>query len=136
MIRAVPKHVLDIKTQTILDDYGKFFREFPDVSAVEEEPFWLWFRSFGHPGLKPETLEFYREIVRQIQQPVPEELEAGLMARLVAADTASQLATLLERWNEGDEIDLGSELRATVERFELDTNRKVRTPWVQDDIGD
>ena len=128
--------MLDIKTQTILDDYGKFFREFPDITAVDEEPFWLWFKSFGHPGLKPETLDYYREIIKNIQVPVPPELEDGLMARLVAADTASKLASLLEKWNEGEEIDLGSALRSTVEQFELDTNRKVKTPWVQDDIGD
>ncbi|MGX7894956.1 AAA family ATPase [Tsuneonella sp. HG222] len=132
----MPKHTLDIKTQTLLDDYGKFFREFPDVQAIDEEPFWLWFKSFGHPNLKPDTLDYYREIVRQIQQPVPEDLEAGLMGRLVAADTAHRLTNMLERWNEGEELDLGSTLRATVEQFELDTNRKVKTPWVRDRISD
>lgn len=132
----MPKHTLDIKTQTILDDYGKFFREFPDVAAIDEEPFYLWFKSFGHPSLKPDQLDYYREIIRQIQKPVPPELESGLMARLVAADTAHKLAQLLERWNGGEEMDMGSALRATVEQFELDTDRKVRTPWVQDDIND
>lgn len=134
--RAVPKHTLDTKTQTILDDYGKFFREFPDVTAIEEEPFFLWFKSFGHPNLKPETLDFYREIIRQIQKPVPLDLEAGLMGRLVAADTAHKLTDLLEKYNEGEEVDLGSCLRTVVEQFELDCNRKVKTPWVKDDIGD
>lgn len=58
------------------------------------------------------------------------------MARLVAADTASKLQDLLQAYMEGEEVDLGSALRATVEQFELDTNRKVKTPWVQDDIND
>lgn len=59
-----------------------------------------------------------------------------MMARLVAADTALQLTAMLERYNEGEEINLGSVLRDTIDRFETDTNRKVKTPWVQDDIGD
>lgn len=132
----MPTHTLDVKTQTILADYGKFFREFPDVTAIEEEPFWLWFKSFGHPTLKEDVLDYYRQIIRQIQQPVPEELEAGLMDRLVAADTAHKLTEMLEKFNEGEEIDLGSGLRTVVEQFELDRNRKVKTPWVKDDIGD
>lgn len=58
------------------------------------------------------------------------------MGRLVAADTASKLVTIVERFNEGDEIDLGAAMREIVERFEADCDRKVKTPWVRDDIND
>jgi replicative DNA helicase len=132
----VPAHVLDLKTQTILDDFGKFFREFPDTKEIQEEPFWLWFRSFAHPKLNDDQRALYKGLLAQIQHPVSPEIEQGLMARLVAADTATRLVTIVEKFNEGEEIDLGSALRSTVERFELDTNRKVKTPWVRDDIND
>lgn len=134
--RTIPKHVLDAKSVVILDDFGKFFREFPDVASIEEEPFWLWFRSFGHPKLNDEQRAFYKTFLAKVQEPVSPDLEDGLMARLVAADTSSKLVALVEKFNEGEEIDLLSELRSTVERFELDTNRKVKTPWVRDDITD
>lgn len=128
--------MLDIKTATILDDFGKYFREFPDTAAIEEEPFWLWFRCFAHPKLTDEQRALYQGLLKQVQAPVSPELEAGLMTRLVAADTASKLVTLVEKFNEGEEIDLGARLRDTMEQFELDTNRKVKTPWVKDDIND
>ncbi len=134
--RSVPKHTLDVHTQTLLDDYGKFFREFPDASAIEEEPFWLWFKSFAHPTLNEERRTYFRSVIGQIQQPVSPEIEAGLQARLVAADTAHKLTTTLEQWNEGEEIDLGSKLRTIVEQFDMDCDRKVKTPWVKDDIND
>lgn len=132
----MPTHTLDEKTRVILADYGKFFREFPDAAAIDEEPFWLWFKSFGHPKLPQEALDYYRQIIRQIQQPVAPDIEEGLAARLVAADTAHRLTEALEKYNEGEEIDLGAVLRSTVERFEMESNRKVKTPWVKDDIGD
>lgn len=132
----MPSHVLDIKTQTILDDFGKYFREFSEVTSIEHEPFWLWFRSFAHPKLDDEKRSLYEQLLKQVQEPVPPELEAGLRARLVAADTASKLVTIIEKFQDGDEIDLGSALRSTVEQFEMDTNRKVKTPWVQDNIDD
>jgi replicative DNA helicase len=134
--RTIPKHVLDIKSATILDDFGKYFREFEDVHAIDEEPFWLWFRSFAHPKLSPENMAFYKTFLAKVQEPIAPGLEDGLMNRLVAADTAHNLVQLVEKFNEGDEIDLLSQLRSTVERFELDTNRKVKTPWVRDDIND
>jgi replicative DNA helicase len=111
-----------------LDDFGKFFKEFPDVPSIQEEPFWLWFRQFAHPKLNDE--------LSQVQQDVDPTLEAGLMARLVSTKTAHQLVGIIERYNEGDEIDLGSTLRTVVENFEMETNRKVKTPWVQDDINE
>jgi replicative DNA helicase len=134
--RAVPDAVLDLKTKTILDDFGKYFREFTDVTRIEQEPFWLWFRSFAHPKLNDEQRALYHGLLKQVQEPVDPALEAGLMARMVAAKTASDLLGLIERFNEGEELDFGSQLRSTIEQFELDTNRKVKTPWVQDDIND
>ena len=134
--RTIPRHVLDDKSAVILDDFGKFFREFPDIPCIEEEPFWLWFRSFGHPKLTDEQRAFYKTFLSKVQEPVAPGLEDGLMARLVAADTSSKVVSIIEKFNEGDEIDLLSELRSAVERFELDTNRKVKTPWVRDDITD
>lgn len=134
--RAVPMPVLDEKTRILLDDYGKFFREFDDVQAIEAEPFFLWFKSFGHPKLSTESLEVYRSVVGQIAQDVPPELEAGLLDRLVAASTAHKLEEMLTSWQDGDEIDLGSALRTIVEKFEDETERKVKTPLVADSIAD
>lgn len=135
LIKAVPTGALDLHTSVILDDFGKFFREFPDVGEITGDgPFWTWFRSFAHPSLNDQQRSLYQGLLKQINDPVPPELEAGLMDRLVAADTAQKLLTLVENFNEGKEIDLGAALRATVEQFELDTNRKVKTPWVKVDI--
>lgn len=136
MRRAVPDAVLDIKTKTILDDFGKYFREFTDVAAIDEEPFWLWFRTFAHPKLNDEQRALYQGLLKQVQEPLDPSLEAGLMARLVSAKTAQDLLSTIEKFNEGEEIDFGAQLRSHVEQFELETNRKVKTPWVQDDINE
>lgn len=136
MAKAVNSASLGEATQVLLEDYRKYFNEFPDVEVIEREPFWTWFRAFAHPKLTAEATAKYEGLVAQMMQPVPPELEAGLGERLVAADTAANLMDLLEKYNEGAEINLGACIREIVERFELDTNRKVKTPWVRDDIGD
>lgn len=136
LVKAVPKHVLDIKTQTILDDFGKFFREYPEADIDPTGPFATWFFAFGHPKLNDEQRGVYRGILSEIKKDIAPDIEQGLMARLVAADTASKLTTLIEKWQDGDEIDLGSTLRTIMEKHELDVGRKVKTPWVQDPIED
>lgn len=136
MRRAVPDSALGEVTQVILKDYGRFYNEFPDVQKIERDSFWLWFKTFAHPKLNKEALEKYERIVLEISKPVPLEVEAGLKERLVAADVATTLADLLERYNEGDEINLGSSLRDVVDKWENETDKKVKTPWVRDHIDE
>lgn len=136
LVRAVPKAALGEVTQVLLADYGKFYNEFPDVVKIEREPFWLWFKTFGHPKLSSEQLAKFDSVVGQITKPVPPEIEQGFTSRLVAAETALKLQETLERYNEGDEVNLGACLRDIVDSFELATDKKVKTPWVRDDIYD
>ena len=136
LIRAVPLDALDPVTRVILEDFGKFFREFPDVKECDGDgPFWTWFRTFGHPTLKAEQLAIYQAQLRKIVEPVPPEVEAGLMSRLVAADSVLRITALAEDWGEGKEIDVGAALRNIVDDFEASTNRKVKTPEVIVDIN-
>lgn len=135
-IRAVPSAALGEVTQVILKDFSKFYSEFPDVQRIEREPFFLWFKTFAHPKLSPDNLTKFEGVINEITKPVSPELEAGFTERLVAADAASKLADLLESYNEGEEINLGASLRDLVDRFEQDTDKKVKTPWVRDHIND
>lgn len=134
--RAVPAPALGEVTQVLLKDYGRFYSEFPDVHKIESEPFFLWFRSFAHPKLSGDNLDKFERVIKDITKPVSPELEAGFTERLVAADSAMKLADLLERYNEGDDLNLGASLRDLVDKFEAETDKKVKTPWVRDHIND
>lgn len=135
LAKAVPTAALEAKSVVILGDYGKFFTEFPDPPRIELEPFMLWFGTFAHPTLTPEQLALYRALLgRVLNEDCDPSLEAGIMERLVAAETANRVTSLIEKYNNGDEVDLYVSLRDEVERFEQNTNRKVRVPWINEDI--
>jgi replicative DNA helicase len=135
LIRAVPKHALDIRTATILDDFGKYFKEYETEDKACTDEFYTWF-NLAHPTLKDEQRELYRNLFKQAAVDVSEQIEAGLMDRLVAADAASKLTDALMKYSEGDEIDLHATTKSIVDQWDLDRNRKVRTPWIQDDINE
>lgn len=135
LAKAVPTAALEAKSVVILGDYGKFFQEFPDQQRIELEPFMLWFGTFAHPTLTAEQLGLYRALLaRVLNEDCDPSLEAGIMERLLAAETANRVTSLIEKYNNGDEIDLYVALRDELERFEQNTSRKVRVPWIDEDI--
>lgn len=136
LARNVPPKALDTNTRIILDDFGQFFREFPTCSKIPAQEFMLWFKGFRHKGLKDEATAVFDLVLKEAQKDVDVTLEAGLMARLVAADTAVRVAELIEQWNAGDEVDLYLALRKHVEDFEMQVDRKVKSPQVLDRIED
>lgn len=134
LIRAVPVAALDQRTQTVLTDYGTFFKEFPDVPAIEYSTFFPWFKGFAHPKAKPETIAAMDNVLRQIDADVDPAIEAGILPRLVATAKAAELATVLTKFQDGEEVDLYNETRRIVEEYEAETLRKVKLPWVTTSI--
>lgn len=135
LYRSVPKGVLDPITQTVLGDVAVYFGQFPEQAVLAHAEFFTLFK-LRHPTLTPDQLSAYEHLIKQIQEDVAPELEAGIMERLVAADTASRVAALLQRWNQGDEVDLYAQLRSEVEEFENTLNRKIKMPWVTTTISE
>jgi replicative DNA helicase len=132
----VPKAAMDIKTKTILDDFGAYFKEYPECKKIDHDPFMFWFKGFRHPTLTEEQKALYDTLLRAVQEDVSADVEAGLRERLVAAATAERVAKLLQQWNDGDEMDLFVALREQVEIFAGETDRKVKVPWVRTPIGE
>lgn len=133
--RHVPLRVLDARTSLVLNSFKVYLDQHPDLDAVDAEAFFLWFR-LANPNLKEEAAAVWAAQFKAMMDPVPEEVERGLMERLAAAEAAYDVSELLVRWNSGDEVDLYQALRSSVEKFEGVVNRTVRLPWVQDNIHD
>lgn len=133
--KAVPKVALEDLSRIFIDDFGAFYKEFPEVNRIEFEPFMFWFKSFQHPTVKPEKLALFEELLKPaLLNDCEPSLEAGLMGRLVEAEAASRFTDVLTRWQQGEEQDLYVSLRAEFDRFTQQTTRKVLIPEVMDDI--
>lgn len=134
--KAVPRAALEVKSAVILEDFGKFFTEFPDCARIELEPFMLWFRVFAHPGMTEEKTAFYTALLTPVfEYDCPPELEGGILERLLQAETASRILDVVGKFERGEEIDLYVALQEETQRYESHTSRKTRVPWVDEDIG-
>lgn len=135
LIKAVPAAALDQRTNIILDDFGRFFREFPDVAKVEPDVFPFWFKQV-HPTLKDEAFAVFTQMFKDMQEDCRPEIEAGLKPRLLVAEAAVKTADVLTRFQAGEEIDLNRELAAITEAYEQAVEKKVKNPQVLDKIED
>ncbi len=124
---AIPERALDAHTREIVKDFGRYFREFPEVQLIEPSPFLLWFRMV-RPKLNDEAFGVISEVIKRTAADVEDGVAEGLMARLHAAHTANEIADLLTAWNEGAEINLAAALRERTEDLEFKLQIKHKNP--------
>ena len=135
MIGAVPLAALSVQTQIILKDFSRWFREFDGATAIDFDLFPAWFKQV-HPTTKPEAMAVFEHLFVQVKADVPEHIEAGLKRQWAAAESAVKVTALLEKWQAGEEVDLGQMLKAAVEEYEFKIDRKVKNPQVLTPIED
>lgn len=121
--RSVPPRAMDQRTAVILADFGRYFAEHESVQTIRAEPFTLWFK-LVHPKLGDEDIRIYAALFKQFDADNEPAVEAGIMGRLVAADSAARIAETLEKWNEGGDFDLLTAVQKHTQDFELAIQRK------------
>lgn len=132
----VPRAALDPTTAILLDDFGAFFKEFPEAKRIEPGPFFLWFRGFRHTGLTAESSTVFERVLGGLSEDVDPAIEPGLLERLVAAGAAYDTAKLIERFQAGEDVDLRAGLEEIKDRYDQQISRKIRNPQVLTPIED
>lgn len=135
LARAIPRKALDTRTQILLTDYGRYFKEFPNSDKIHREPFNIFFKSI-HPKLSDEDFAVYDQLFLDIQEDVSADIAEGLMRRLVETATAYDVASMIERFQAGEEVDLRQGLTAYLDAYDQQIDRKVKNPQVLDAIED
>lgn len=136
LARAIPKRAMDQRTQIVLDDMGRWFREYPDAIALDHDSFTMSFKLW-HSEVKDEAIAVYSQLFKQItDEDVPAEIEAGLMKRLAAAAAAYDTTELVTRWEAGEEFDLVTEMQNVLVTYDQTVVKNVKDPQVRDSIED
>lgn len=130
LAKVIPKQALDTRTGVIISDFGRYFREFPDVPVIDASSFRIFFTQI-HPTVRDDDLAFYDEVFKKVHEgDVQPDIEAGLMTRLAAAATAADLLADIEKFNAGEEIDLRRLTEQRLQDYDTFVGRKVKNPQV------
>lgn len=135
--KHVPVRALESQVQIIFQDFGAYFKEFPECKLIDAGPFMLWFKGFKHKGLKDEACAVIDGLMRKAcADDVSKDVAGGIMKRLVEAGIAADLADTLLNYSEGGEIDIRANLMAALDSYDAQVVRVVKNPQVLDRIED
>ena len=113
--RVIPSDVIQPHTKLILADYQKFFTENPDCKEATTATFADWFL-LAHPKLKDEPKALLLATLKAAQQEVTPELEGGILQRLSALRLSAELTSMLEQWNNGEDVNITARIREMSDR--------------------
>jgi replicative DNA helicase len=135
--KIVPAALLDPATDTILTDYGRYFKENPGEKTIDFDAFKSMFFGFWHPKLSPEQAIHYSNVLKQaIRESVPDSVRQNFVSNIVEQDYAAKMAELLTQYNDGGDINITRAISKLVDQAEQDLERKTEIKFVDDDIGD
>lgn len=125
----IPPDVVNPETMTIIRRMGEFFNS-TEHNKIEHETFWPFLLSH-YPKWNAESRELWFKLTRPIDLDNPPGYNETVLSNLLTTQTAGKLTTLIENWQAGKEVDFQLALRETMETFEQNLQRKIRTPDVQ-----
>lgn len=130
----VPAGTVNDTTKKMIAIMGDYFKK-TQAEKVTFSEFWPVLHS-RYPKWKPKDIEFWQASLRPIDKDNPEGYDQQVIQNLLAADLGNKALTLIEKWQGGEEVELGEALRVAVENFEAAMDRKVRTADVELDWDD
>lgn len=126
--RMIPPGTVNDTTAKFIKRFGEYFEQ-AAVDRIEYAEFWPWLRSL-YPKWKDKDVAYWSTATRPIDKDNPDGYDEMVLRNLLATDLANKSLTLIERWNNGEEVELAEELRQSVEAFEDSLQRRVKTPDV------
>jgi replicative DNA helicase len=114
--RAIPEGMVQASTHVLIKDMGMFFKENPDAKAAMPDAFVPYFH-VKHPKLPEDKRAIYSAMLQKAGEDVPDAVRDGISSRLTNARIAMDLATMLEKYNAGEEVDLILNVREISDRI-------------------
>lgn len=127
--RMLPEGVVNDTTRRLVGRVGEYFAAVKEADVVTFEEFWPFLRS-KYPKWKEKDISYWESVLKPIDRDNPDGYNETVLTQLLATDLGNKALALIEKHNDGDDIDLGESLRAAVERYESSVQRRIKTPDV------
>lgn len=116
---------MDQKTKALLDDFGKYFKKFPEHEKIDLQVFLPRFKQW-HPGLTDEQFSSFVGILRNVNEDVDEHTRAGILADLYEVDLATQVANICSQYELGElEFPISDMVAAKIDEYNINIGAKA-----------
>lgn len=130
LVPNAPSDGLDELTVTMLGAIRAYYKEFPEAKSLDHATFFSWAEEFKFKQLPDDKKTLLRVQADRMKDPVPAEIEQGMIERLLQLELATRAVSSVMRWNSGGEFNLMDELQRTTEEITDRMDRKARLPLV------
>lgn len=135
--KIVPKGLLDKLTAAIITDYGRYFNSFKDHKQIDPPAFKSAFFGAYHPDLTDDQKIQYRQILDNcLTTPVDPAVRDNYIQNVIEQDYSAKMMEILQRYNDGEEVDVLRAIQSLAEEAEESLDRKVGYQFIDDDINE
>ena len=134
--RVINQRTIDARTQTLLNDFGKYFDQVTDCDRIPlTGEFLTYFTTIAHRNLDASELAIYSNVISRAEHDLPEGTRDMLLNRLLEADFATKIADALMLYDQEEEIDVPSTVQHLLDEWLGQTNRVLNVPEVEADAS-
>jgi len=135
LVHNVPMAAVDPKTQALIQDFGKYFKKFPEHDMIDMQVFLPAFKRW-HPTLSDEQFSAYKGVLRNIAQDVDESTKQGIVGELCELNLATNVLNAIDKFEKGNMHEsLSDFISAAVDEYKMNIGAKA-VMWNDTDIGE
>ena len=132
---ALPNAPLSPETRVIVEDFARYFKDYPSHDAVDLLTFLPRFKQW-HPTLNDEQFSQYKGILRNIVPDADDDQARNIIQDMADITFATHLRHLLDEFEEGElEDDLYAKVNVFTDNYRKQRGIKV-VDYIRDDIDE
>lgn len=116
----IPDAALNKETKAILDDYAKYFEQFPTHDKVDMDAFTPMFRVW-HSTLSDERRSIFELALQNAKADVTDDVRIQVMRQVLELRLATELADIVARFDAGDLTNIAGAIAQAEKSFKADT---------------
>jgi len=129
--QSVPLNAIEAKTRVLVEDIKRYYETFDTHQEIDYVLFRDMFFTHWHKTLDEETRKYYAKILLHAEKKSDDVSRAVLINSLLELNLANDIAGILERYNDGDELDLVGDITHIVETAKSARESREDHNWIQ-----
>ncbi len=119
---ATPLYLFNEQTRDLVKLMGRYFKQFKDCQVIERDDFLLWVSETQGDKLTETKRTLYDALMEDFDCSLSPQGEQFLTDRLQESDLVYRASDLLEKWNNGEEVDIIDMMKALSDKAAFSRN--------------
>ena len=130
----IPKESYDVKTITMLQWFGLYFKTYPNAQAIEPDALFSMIKLKGN--LTQEQAMLYGQLVNRLREDVQPEIINNTIDMIEDLRCSAQIKSILSRYDANEEVDVVTEIALITETTKQRKKSVSQSAWADGDVMD